>query len=88
MLEDGDEADAAVDRVAEAGVGLVGERIDGVLALGGVELVEDLGHVAGAEYLVDVGELLGLVRGEVGREHALLGAFPAEELAGRARGVR
>lgn len=87
MLEDGYEADATVDGVAEPGVGLVGQRIDGVLALGGVEFVEDFGHVAGAEHLVDVGEFLRLVWREVGCEYAFLGAFSTEELAGRARGV-
>jgi hypothetical protein len=35
---------------------------------------------------VDCGELVGLVRREVGGEGALLGASPAEELARRARG--
>lgn len=47
---------------------------------------EHLGDVAGAEDLVDGGELVGLVRGEVGREGALVGAAPAEELARGARG--
>lgn len=85
VLEEGDDADAAVDGVAQPHVGLVGEGVDGVLALVGLELVEELGDVAGAEDLVDVGEFLGLVRREVRREHALRLALPPEELAGGAR---
>lgn len=42
VLKDGDEADAAVDGVAEAGLGLVGEGVDGVFSLGGAELLEEL----------------------------------------------
>jgi hypothetical protein len=49
---------------------------------------EHLGDVAGAEDLVDGGELVGIVRGEVGGEGALVGAAPAEELARGARGRR
>ena len=85
VLEDGDDADAAVDGVSEAHVGLVGERVDGVLALVGVELVEDLGHVAGAEDAVHVHELLRVVRREIGRKHAVWMALAPQELARRAR---
>jgi len=46
---------------------------------------EHLGDVAGAEYLVDGGELVGFVRREVGGEGALLRAAAAEELARGAR---
>jgi hypothetical protein len=88
VLEDGDDADAAVDGVAEAHVGLVGERVHGVLALEGVELVQQLGHVARAEDTVHVHELLRVVRREVGREHAVRLALAAEELARRARRTR
>ena len=81
VLEDGDDADAAVDGVSEAHVGLVGERVHGVLALEGVELVQQLGHVAGAKDTVHVHELLRVVRWEVGREHAVRLALAAQELA-------
>lgn len=85
LLEDGDEANASVDWVTEAGLRFVGQRVHGVFALRSVELVEDLGDIAGPEYLVDVGELLGLVRWEIRREHALLRAFSPEKLTGCAR---
>ena len=85
LLEDRDEADAAVDGVAEARLGLVGEGLDGVIALGGSELVEELADVAGAEDAVDAGEALWVVRWEVRRENALLRALPTQELARRAR---
>ena len=88
VLEDGDDADAAVDGVSEAHVGLVGERVDGVLALVGVELVEDLGHVAGAEDAVHAGELGRVVGREVGREDASLRALAPQQLARGARRVR
>lgn len=66
VLEDGDETDAPVDWVFDAGICFVGQGIDGVFAVAGFELVEDLPYVAGAEYFVDVGELLGLVGREIG----------------------
>jgi hypothetical protein len=88
VLEDGDDADTAVDGVAEAHVGLVGERVDGVLALAGIEVVEDLGNVAGAEDAVHVHELLRVVRREIGREHAARLALAPQELARRARRTR
>lgn len=87
LLEDGDETDAAVDWVAEAVLSLVRQRIDGVLALGGAQFVEELRDVAGAEHLVHGRELLRVVRREVGREHALLRALPPQALARRARRV-
>jgi len=84
-LEHGDGADAAVDGVLDARLGLVGERAHGVLPLVRQQLVEQLGHVAGAEHLVHVGELLRLLRREVGREHAPRQALAPQELARRAR---
>ena len=84
VLEDGDDTDAAVDGVAETHVGLVGKGIDGVLSLVRAQLVEELGDVAGPEDLVDVRELLRLVRGKVRGEDAVRLALPAEELARRA----
>lgn len=76
LLEEGDESDAAIDRVPEAGLRLVGQGVDGVIALRSAELVEDLGDIAGAEDLVDVGKPLGVVRWEVRREDALRRALP------------
>jgi hypothetical protein len=50
---------------------------------------QQLGGVAGAEHLVDGGEARGaLVAAEVGREHALRHAPPAQELARAARRPR
>jgi hypothetical protein len=87
-LEDGDVGHASVDGVAEARVGLVGERVDGILPLRVRELVEELGDVAGAEHPVHVGELDRVVGREVGREHAPPRALAPEELARRARRAR
>ena len=70
-MEEGDDADAAVDGVAEPHVGFVGKRIDGVLALARQQLVQKLRHVARSEHFVDVCEFLVLVRREVRRKHAL-----------------
>lgn len=53
----------------------------------GVENGDYLKHfadIAGAEDLVNDGELVGVVGGEVGGEDAVLGAAAAEELAGGA----
>jgi hypothetical protein len=47
--------------------------------------LEHLGDVAGAEDLVYDGELVGIVGGEEGREDAVLGAPPPQQLARRAR---
>lgn len=87
VLEERDVAHAAVDGVSEPGLGLVREGVDGVLALRGGELVEELRHVARAEHAVHVGEFRRLVGGEVGREHAALRALAPQELAGGARRV-
>lgn len=86
-LEVGDGANAAVDGVTEAGVGLVSEGVDGVVALVGRDLGENLADVAGAEHLVDFGELLGLVGVEVRGENAVRGAPPLQKLASRAGGA-
>lgn len=48
--------------------------------------LKHLGDVAGAEDFMDCCEFMGLVRGEVGGEGALLGTSAPEELAGGARG--
>ena len=77
--------DAAVDGVAEARLGLVADGDDGVEALVRRDLEQQLGDVAGAEHLVHVGELLRLLRREVGREHAPRQALAPQELARRAR---
>jgi hypothetical protein len=87
-LEDGDGRNAAVDGVAEARLGLVRERGDGVPALVRREVAEDLGHVAGAEHPVHVRELGRAVGREVGREDAPLRALAPQQLARRARRAR
>ena len=88
MLEEGDDANAAVDGVTEAHVGLVGQGIDSILALAGEQLVQKLGDVACSEHFVDVCKFLGLVRREVGGKHALKLALAPKELTCRTRRVR
>nr|GMC54061.1 muscle M-line assembly protein unc-89-like isoform X2 [Ipomoea batatas] len=83
-----DDADAAVDGVAEPHVSLVSQRVHGVLALVRLQLVQQLRHVARAEHLVHARELLRLIRREIRREHALRLALPPQKLASRARRVR
>ncbi|CAH9060227.1 unnamed protein product [Cuscuta epithymum] len=83
-LEGGDGANAAVDGVGEADLGLVDEGIDGVLALLLRDLVENFGDVASAEDLVDLGEFLRVVGAEVGGELAVGDALPLQQLAGGA----
>ncbi|CAH9069575.1 unnamed protein product [Cuscuta europaea] len=83
-LEGGDGANAAVDGVGEADLGLVDEGIDGVLSLLLRDLVEDFGDVAGAEDLVDLGEFHRVVGAEVGGELAVEDALPLQQLAGGA----
>jgi hypothetical protein len=78
--------DAAVDGVAEAGLGLVADGDDGVGALVRRDLEEQLGHVAGAEHLVHRREVRrALLRVEVGREDAPAHALAPQELARPAR---
>ena len=43
--------------------------------------LEHLADIAGAKDLVDDGKLVRILRREVGREHALLGAPPPQQLA-------
>lgn len=81
VLEEGDVANATVNRVAKPRLGLVSKRIDGIFSLRRRELVQELGDVARPEDPVHVGELLWLVRREVGREDASLGALAPQELA-------
>lgn len=81
VLEERDDADAAVDGVAQPHVGFVSQRVDGVFALVRLQLVQKLRNVAGAEHFMNVGEFLRLIRREVRGEHALRQAFPPEELA-------
>lgn len=75
-VEEGNWAEAAVDRVTEAGLSLVGEGVDGVFTVFLRDLAEDLADVAGPKYLMDLGKLLGLVGPEVGREYAAWAAPP------------
>lgn len=88
VLKDGDETHATIDRVTETGFGFVGQRLHGVVTLGGVELVQKLRDIACPENPVDVSEPLRIVRWEVRREHAFLRAFPPKELARSARRIR
>ena len=82
LLEGEDVGDAAVDGVAEARLGLVADGDDGVQALVGRDLEQQLGHVAGAEHLVHRREVRrALLRVEVGREDAAAHALAPEELA-------
>lgn len=67
-------AEAAINRVTEAGLGLIGERVDGVLTVLLGDLVEKLANVAGPKHLMDLGELLGLVGPKVWREYAIWAA--------------
>lgn len=71
VLEDGDDAQAAVHRVLLPRVGLVRDRLHGVLALRRVDVLQDAQDVGHAEQLVHVRKSLGLVRREVGRERAV-----------------
>jgi len=87
VLEDGDETHAAIDGVPQTRLGLVGEGLNRVLALRRVEFVEKLGDVARPEHLVHVGKALRVVRRKIRREHALLRALPALNLAGGARRI-
>lgn len=84
-LEEGNGSHATVDRVPDTCLGLIRQGVDGVLPLVGEEVVEELGDIAGAENLVDVGELLGLLRWEVRGENAAGHAFAPQELAGGTR---
>lgn len=67
--------DAAVDRVADARLRLVCERVDGVLPLHRRKIVEQLGDVAGTKDTVHTSKLRWVVWREVGREDASLGAL-------------
>lgn len=51
LLEHGNQANAAVDGVAEAGLGLVVEGADGRLAIRGMDFIEELGDVGRTENL-------------------------------------
>lgn len=86
LLEGEDAGDAAVDRVAEAGMGLEADGDDGVEALVGGDVEEQLGDVARAEHLVHRREVRrSLLRVEERREDAPAHALPPQKLAGPAR---
>ena len=86
LLESEDLGDAAVDGVPEPGLRLVGDGDDGLAAVGHGEVGQQLGGVAGAEHLVDGGEVRrALLVAEVGREDAAAHALAAQELARPAR---
>lgn len=81
--------DAAVDGVAEAGLGLVGDGEHRLAALRDGDVEQQLRHVARPEHLVDRREpRRPLLRPEVGREHAVRRALPPQELARPARRPR
>lgn len=79
---------APINRVFEPRLSLIGEGIDSVLSLVREDLIEELAHVASPEYLVDIGELLGLLGREVGRKDAIRQALSPQELASSARRAR
>lgn len=81
-LEEGDGANAPVNRVPHPGFCLVGEGIHRIFPLVREELVEEFGHIARAEDFVDVGELCWFLWREVRGENAAGHALAAEELAG------
>ena len=86
LLEREDVGDAAVDGVAQPRLRLVGDGDGGLGAVGERQVGEELGHVAGAEHLVDGGEVRrALLVAEVGREHAPAHALAPQELARAAR---
>ena len=86
LLEGEDLRDAAVDGVAEPGLRLVGDGDDGLAAVGDGEVGQQLGGVAGAEHLVDGGEVRrALLVAEVGCEDAAAHALAPQELARPAR---
>jgi hypothetical protein len=81
VLEERDDSHATVDGVTETHVSLIGERIHGVLALVGVQLVQKLRHVACPKHFVHVCKFLGLVRWEIWCKNALRLAFAPQKLA-------
>jgi hypothetical protein len=89
LLQREDVGDAAVDGVAQPGLRLVGDGGRRLAPVAGGHLLQQLGRVAGAEDLVDGGELLRpVLRAEVRREHALRRALAPQELARPARRAR
>ena len=87
-LQHGDGAHAAINGVLDARVGFVRQRIHCVLALVHRELVQQLGDIAGAKYLMDIGEFVRLVRREVGCEYAFCRTLATQKLACGARRAR
>ncbi len=85
LLQSGDRTHAPIYRIADASIRLVHQAACGIGALALRDLHQHLGDVTSTEYLVHARKLLGLVRGEIGRERALLCASPAQELAGSTR---
>lgn len=84
MLETADYAKATVDGEFLAHVSLVDDGFHGLGPLNRAE--SECFHDSGErEEPVDVSEGLGLVRGEVGREWAIIGALPPLVLARGAR---
>lgn len=88
VLKNGDESNATVHRVPQPRLRFIRQGLHRIVSLRRVELVQQLGHVAGTENLVHISKPLRVVRRKVRREHALLRALPPQKLARRARRIR
>lgn len=84
-LQESNGSNAAINRVSEPSLCLVGQGIHSVLPLLLGDFNQDLAHIAGSEHLVDFGEFLALVGTEVRREYTVGCASSLQELAGCAR---
>lgn len=83
-LQDGDVSDAAIDGVTDPCRRLVEKSADSVVPELQRDVSKHLGDVAGAENLVHGGEVVEVVRGEVGLEDAGRDATSLQVLAGSA----
>ncbi|KAH0464583.1 hypothetical protein IEQ34_007369 [Dendrobium chrysotoxum] len=77
ILKHENDPHAAINWVLDAHLGFVDERFRRILALAGLQIVEDFSEVAGAEHSVHVYEFLRLVSREVRGEDAVGMAFPS-----------
>lgn len=86
LLECEDVGDAAVNRVLEASLRLVGDGERSLRAIGSREVSEELGGIARTKDLMDGCKVCcPLLMAEVGGENAALHALPPQEFAGTAR---
>lgn len=83
-LQDGDVSDAAIDGVTDPCCRLVEKSADSVVPELHRDVSKQLGDVAGSKNLVHGGEVVEVVRGEVGLEDAGWDATSLEVLAGGA----